>query len=100
MGMRRVAIATPGAGIGIYLTLHIVMPQGICLAVLVAIPAGTGMDGISALCAGGLDNSGRIIMGMGRDCLTGSQTTRIIGKGQAGIGGIRGGFRLYQTLLL
>ena len=66
MGMRRVAIAAPGAGIGIYLTLHIVMPQGICFAVLVAIPAGTGMDGISALCAGGLDNSGRIFMGMGR----------------------------------
>ena len=55
-----------------YYSCSIAMPQGIRFAVLVAIPTGTGMDGISALCAGRLNNSGRIFMGMGRDCLTGS----------------------------
>ena len=83
--------------------LLIIMPQRIGFIILVAIPAIAFVEGIAAFCTGWLDDGGRIVMGvhhlvgLGDNRLLRPQAAGIVGKGQAGIGGLRGGFRLHQV---
>ena len=79
------------------------MPQRIGFVILVTIPAIAFVEGIAAFCAGWLNDGGRIVMGMhrlvglGDNRLLRPQAAGVVGKGQAGIGGLRGGFRLHQV---